>query len=237
MNSRILAPGLAFALALAGCSTVAVKGHYDFAEHPGMGLVALSTRMDAGNTCPQDIVTGTLGFRKGVKPSERVDAAILLPREPQPDAVLFTMQTPRPERREAVYGESTFSDMGGAQEVTIPAEPPTRFVVQEVPAGHYILNSLTVVIHGSSGRYKAPDPRPLSFTVKEGEVVYLGEMGIKLTRTHCALWEDGFSRIFEWSVRDEWGRDAAQFKAEIPNIRPEVVQKRLLEVRYGDHDL
>ncbi|HZH16566.1 MAG TPA: hypothetical protein VE057_19595 [Archangium sp.] len=235
MNLHILASGLVFSLALAGCKTVTVKGHYNLAEHPGKGLVALSTRLDAG-TCSNGIVTADLGFRKATmtdkgaaQPYAPVDSRILLPpeREPEADSIIFTMQTPRPERRV----EPGYSETGIAEATTIAAEPPTRFVVQEVPAGFYILNSLEMVIPSYSGVYKATGILPGSFTVKEGEVVYLGEIGIKLKEGGCTFGALEFYKNFEFSVRDEWGRDGTQFKAEIRNISPDSVQKRLLQVQ------
>lgn len=237
MNPRTLALGLVLALASAGCKTVPVKGNYNFADHPGKGLVAFSTRMDAGQSCSYDNVKGAIGFRKGkgqAAPTDSsVDARILLPpeREPEPDAVIFTLQTPRPERKVPVYSESTFSDLGGAEMRTIPADPPTRFSVQEVPAGHYLLNSLEIIVEGHPGPYKSTPYDLASFTLKEGEVVYLGEIRLRLTRKSCVFGGFELSKGYELSVVDEWERDRARFKEEIPNISPDAVQKRLLGFR------
>ena len=163
-----------------------------------------------------------------------VDARILLPPEPErePDAVIFPLQALRPERKVPVYsGESTFSDLGGAEMRTIPADPPTRFSVQEVPAGHYILNSLEMVIEGHPSIYKDAPYASASFTLKEGEVVYLGEIRLGLTGKSCVFGGFEISKSYELSVVDEWKRDGAQFQEEIPNIRPDAVQKRLLGLR------
>lgn len=230
MNSRTLAVGLVVSLVIAGCKTVTVAGDYDFADNPGKGLVAFSTRMNGDPSCPINIVTGTLGFRdvtqpdKGAKaPSPSMDAVLLAPREPReerPDSIIFDMRAPRPERK-----ESTYSDMGGTQEVTIPAEPPTHFTVQEVPAGRYSLNSLVMVVSGDPrSPYKALRPPGFWFTVPEGQVVYLGELEVQTTWKNCVPMLD-----YMFWVRDEWERDEARFKARIPNIRPEAVRKRLLE--------
>lgn len=235
MNLRLLASGLLISLAVTGCKTVIVKGNYNLAEHPDKGLVVLSTRMDAGN-CSYDLVKVDLGFRKvtmtdkgAAQPYESVDSRILLPREDEPeaDSIVFTMQTPRPERRVV----SGYNDMGIAEERTIAAEPPTRFVVQEVQAGYYILNGLEIAIPSyTQGVYKATG-LPGSFTVKEGEVVYLGEINFKLKEEGCTFGVLDFYKNFEISVRDEWGRDGKQFKAEIHNISPDAVQKRLLRTQ------
>jgi len=233
MNLHLLAAGLVFSLALAGCKTVTVKGHYNLAEHPGKGLVALSTRLDAG-TCTNGIMTAELGFRKATmtdkgaaQPYEPVDSRILLPPEPEADSLIFTMQTPRPERRV----EPGYSETGIAEGTTIAAEPPTRFVVQEVPAGVYIPNRLEMALPSSTWVYKATRIRLGSFTVKEGEVVYLGEIGIKLKEGSCTFGALEFYKDIKYSVRDEWERDGTQFKAEIHNISPDSVQKRLLQIQ------
>jgi hypothetical protein len=186
--------------------------------------------MNGDPSCPNYIVTGTLGFRDVTKPDPdekapypSVDAALLAPREPREeraDSIVFDMRAPRPEHK-----ESTYSDMGGTQEVTIPAEPPTHFTVQEVPAGRYRFNSLRLVVRGDPlSPYKALGLPGYEFTVPEGQVLYLGEMEVRTTWKNCVPMMN-----FEFWVRDEWERDAARFKARIPNLRPEDVRRRLLK--------
>jgi len=90
--------------------------------------------------------------------------------------------------------------IGGLQ--GIAAEPPTRFVVQEVPAGRYVLTGMRVLLpEHTRASYINKDPLPASFTVNEAEVVYLGELG--LTR----------------------------FPGVIHNLGPDTVRKRLLKLR------
>lgn len=237
MSLRTLALGLFSFLALAGCArNLVVKGEYNFADHPGKALIAISTRMDAGKTCPDSAVGAAMGFRMSPlsaagasKSYSSVDARILF-KEPRPDALTLAMRTPLPERTVPIYSmDSTYADMGTAETRVIPAEPPTSFVVAEVPAGRYTLNSVTLKIQGGLGFYTLSEPPSYAFTVKEGEVVYLGELGVMLDRKDCTLWEGRPSPLSGWwTVHNEWARDEARFKAEIHNISPEAVQKRLL---------
>lgn len=211
MHLRLLASGLVFSLALAGCKTVPVEGDYTFADHPGKALVVLSTRMTAGTPCPTISVTGQVGFRKV--------------EERGGPSVVFRMQVPRPARK-----VSTFSDMAGDEEATVAADPPTLFAVQEVDAGSYVLNSLVVFASPPEATYNAQEFPPLAFTAKEGEAVYLGELGVQMRGGDCKLLWPGLSGHFTFRVRDEWQRDEVPFKATIHNISSAAVQKRLIQV-------
>lgn len=214
MNSRTFALGLFLSLALVGCGMAPIKGNYNFAEHPGKGLVVFSTRMSAGNVCPLEKVTGDLIF--AASPGKGSD-----------DLHFFALQVPRPERK-----VSTFSEMSGDEERTVPADPPTLFAVQELPAGRYVLDSMRVLLpEHTRASYINKDPIPASFTVNEGEVVYLGELGVTLTGARCVPGSTYFFDYFELLIRDEWERDRKRFPGVIHNLSPDAVQKRLLELR------
>ncbi|WP_164002280.1 hypothetical protein [Pyxidicoccus caerfyrddinensis] len=200
MKLRLLALGLLSSLALAGCRTASIKGDYNFADHPGKGLVVFSTRMVGYDACPYGPMKGLLGFRT-----------------PAPNSLTLEMQAPRPERK--------VTNPADGDDVILPADPPTRFAVQEVPAGQYVLNSLIVTMTGYPASPQAVSLPLAWFDLKEGEVVYLGELGLKVSGRQCVFGSAAFR------VRDEWERDQPQFKAAIHNISPDAVKKRLLKTK------
>jgi hypothetical protein len=63
-------------------------------------------------------------------------------------------------------------------------------------------------------------------------VIDLGEVVVTTEESDCMY---GYRKLsgadFAFSVQDHWERDRVQFQAAIHNIRPEAVQKRLLQMQ------
>jgi hypothetical protein len=94
--------------------------------------------------------------------------------------------------------------------------PPGYFVVQEQEGRQYTLKDLKLSLLRDMAM-----PLELPFTVEAGKAIYLGEIHVRYL--NC----DTFPSV-SLQVTDQWERDARLLQAQLPNVRPEEVVKRLL---------
>lgn len=109
-----------------------------------------------------------------------------------------------------------------------------RIFLLELPEGEYNFNHWS--INNGSGAYISPKKslKLLSFTVKRGEINYIGNLHI-----HYATGKNifGFTIIGGGlvSVKAQYDRDTKSFKNRYPNLANEVVNKKLMKLGIWKH--
>ncbi|MFP2907569.1 hypothetical protein ACLESD_21470 [Pyxidicoccus sp. 3LFB2] len=223
MNPRLLASGVVLCLALTGCvhrfngepveyGRKLGRGNYSFAEHPGKGLAVLSTRMKVNPECRAETVAGSLDFRNSDKPVYVSEGSFQLL-----NTLFFGLNAGR-FKMKALASSAAEPEKKAAPE----RARTTVFAVQEVPAGRYVLGGIRVFVPESLSKFGTMAIPVLAFSIKPGEVVYLGELEIDIHGEGCRF------TGFVVRIRDEWEEDLGRFADQVLNIRPEDVQLRLL---------
>lgn len=103
-----------------------------------------------------------------------------------------------------------------------------RLFAIELPEGDYAFTSWQLV-NGTGARiFPKKDPEPLKFFVKNGEITYVGNLFLDITRG-----KNGFGIEISAgaipSVKDKFDRDSAVFRASYPKLSNQEIKKTLLK--------
>ena len=107
-------------------------------------------------------------------------------------------------------GTFTFQNAYATPDFT---DPTGFFWVMELPPGRYKLKRLRL-----GTKYSSRSPIDATFTVREGETAYLGELQMQVV---------GCTR-FDFRVADRWDRDEALFAKKMKNVTAASVTKQIL---------